>query len=140
MAAPAPTPAPPSTTYKYPPEVVDLRTYADSISKKVIDLRSKRDSSTTQISAHALSIADAVENACAGRSSASNGHTTLAMPSITVESQAALIPRDTISITTTDALIAVDAQLDSLSLCRIARRLSIYYSLAHIVSYKTQLS
>ncbi|KZV82317.1 hypothetical protein EXIGLDRAFT_843843 [Exidia glandulosa HHB12029] len=67
MAAPAPTPAPPSTTYKYPPEVVDLRTYADSISKKVIDLRSKRDSSTTQISTHALSIADAVESACAGR-------------------------------------------------------------------------
>ncbi|KZV93587.1 hypothetical protein EXIGLDRAFT_767903 [Exidia glandulosa HHB12029] len=70
MATPSPTSALPSTTYKYPPEVVDLRTYADSISKKVIDSRSKRDSSTTQISAHALSIADAVESACAGCSSA----------------------------------------------------------------------
>ncbi|KZV88620.1 hypothetical protein EXIGLDRAFT_751592 [Exidia glandulosa HHB12029] len=68
MAAPAPTPAPPSATYKYPPEVVDLRTYAGSISKRVIDLKSKRDPTGEHVSAQALLIADAVESACAARS------------------------------------------------------------------------
>ncbi|KZV79628.1 hypothetical protein EXIGLDRAFT_782059 [Exidia glandulosa HHB12029] len=68
MAAPAPAPALPSTTYKYPPKIVELRKYADSISKKVTDLESKPESTLGQISAHALSIANAVESACAARS------------------------------------------------------------------------
>ncbi|KZV93583.1 hypothetical protein EXIGLDRAFT_767901 [Exidia glandulosa HHB12029] len=67
MAAPAPAPALPSTTYKYPPKIVELRKYADSISKKVTDLESMPESTLGQISAHALSIANAVESACAAR-------------------------------------------------------------------------
>ncbi|KZV97368.1 hypothetical protein EXIGLDRAFT_832930 [Exidia glandulosa HHB12029] len=70
MTAPAPVPALPSTTYKYPPKIVELRKYADSISKKATDLESKPQAESTlgQISAHALSIANAVESACAARS------------------------------------------------------------------------
>ncbi|KZV93595.1 hypothetical protein EXIGLDRAFT_835597 [Exidia glandulosa HHB12029] len=68
MATPSPTSALPSTTYKYPPKVVDLRTYADSISRKIIDLKSKRDPTGEHVSAQALLIADAVESACAARS------------------------------------------------------------------------
>ncbi|KZV88614.1 hypothetical protein EXIGLDRAFT_839082 [Exidia glandulosa HHB12029] len=68
MAAPAPAPALPSTTFKYPPNIVELRKYADSISKKVNDLESMPESTLGQISAHALSIANAVESACAARS------------------------------------------------------------------------
>ncbi|KZV98657.1 hypothetical protein EXIGLDRAFT_746530, partial [Exidia glandulosa HHB12029] len=57
----------PSTTYKYHPKVVELRDYADRISKKVTGPKDKRDPTPGQISAHALSIAEAVESACRGR-------------------------------------------------------------------------
>ncbi|KZV88622.1 hypothetical protein EXIGLDRAFT_772519 [Exidia glandulosa HHB12029] len=68
MAAPTLSPAPLSATYQYPSNVVELRNHANIISKKVNDLKSKRDPTPEQISAHALSIAEAVESACAGRS------------------------------------------------------------------------
>ncbi|KZV82323.1 hypothetical protein EXIGLDRAFT_778726 [Exidia glandulosa HHB12029] len=68
MAAPALSSALPAATYEYPLKVVETRNQANTISKKVINLKSKPDSIPGQISAHVLSITEAVESACAGRS------------------------------------------------------------------------